>query len=195
MQITPDPSTAPGLTLERIATARELAALAPLLPGDDNTARDTLANVADLLGGAWPNPEAALLGAWRMARSTSAPYLRQLAAGVVLCLHGRAVAEPQGFQAVASAGLAELVAFVPGGDSLARSALYRVAELLQPAHRDPRAALAQAQRAATAAPCAPLATLAQAVALVLCAPPAETVLAELGAWSPASKPRRQGAAA
>jgi hypothetical protein len=191
MPTTPTPAAAPiaapALTLERIAIARELALLAPLLPGDDDPARDTLANCADLLAGVWPNPEAALLGAWRTARGTQAAHLGMLARGVVLCLHGRAVERPQVFQAVPAAHLATLVDFVPGGESLARSALYRAVEMLRPPRCDPHAALAQAQRAAAAAPCAPLATLAQAVALVLCAPPAETVLAELGAWSLASR--------
>lgn len=171
-----------GPTLERIATARELAALAHLLPDDDHAARDQLASVADLLGGVWPNPEAALLGAWRVARATAAPYLGTLAAGVVLCLHGRPLEQPEGFQVPHAARLAALVAFVPGGESLARSALWKAAECLSAPHIDARAALSQAQRAASAGQSTPLATLGQALALVLCAPPAETVLAELGAW-------------
>lgn len=175
----PYPSTGPAP--DRIAHARALAALAPQLPGDDSTARDALAGIAILLGGKWTHPEAAVIGAIRLVATSPSNYLRQLAAGVVCSLHVRPVGAPLAVRASDAAGVAVLVSFVLGGDGPARDALYEVADLLMQATPDLDRALMLALDASAAE--GVIATLAKAVAMTLCAPANEEVLAEIG-WGP-----------
>lgn len=167
---------APG----RIANARRLAELAPQLPGDDFTARETLAGITILLGGRWVHPEAAALGAIRLAGSSPSKYLRQLAAGVLCSLHGRSVACPSSARAGDAAGIAALVSFLPGGDWAAREALYDVATLLTQVRPAVDRALSLALEVANSGHGGDFATLARAVALTLCAPTNEVMLAEIG---------------
>lgn len=180
-----------GPTPDRIANARALAALAANLPDDDQAARDVFAGITTLLGRPWPMPEAAVLGATRLAASSSSEWLRRLAAGVVCALHVRPMDAPRLDRCAEAHGLASLGVLLLDEASAAFPSLCRVAGLLNSATPDVSKAFDLALHAAGIAEAgSTAATLARAVAMALCSPAPATVLAEIG--QPAMTSRHLG---